>query len=174
MNSQINNFYPNNSASSDEEILELVQNAINGAVNNPFDTQALSQIKNARLICFKAIVNSYVEKLNFELSNKLEMATEILIQSGSSQFPMTELESNYINTDINQIININENINSHISLLISFLYIRPHKNHRALNLNSLPVELQKIGRRYLFTPPDFFSSLGEADDYAEYLNKIMG
>ena len=90
MNSQITNTYPNHSASSDEEILELVQNTINGAVNNPFDTQALSQIKNARLICLKAIVNSFVGKLNFELNNKLEMATEILIQSGSSQFPMTE------------------------------------------------------------------------------------
>ena len=96
MNSSITNIYPNNSAISDEEVLELVQNAINIAVNDPFDTQTLSQIKSARLICFKAVVNSYIEKLNFKLSNQLEVAIEILIQSGSSQFPMAEIESNFI------------------------------------------------------------------------------
>ena len=119
MNSSITNIYPNNSAISDEEVLELVQNAINNAVNDPFDTQTLSQIKNARLICFKAVVNSYVEKLNFKLSNQLEVATEILIQSGSSQFPITEVESSFINNEINTIIEVNENLNKYILLIFS-------------------------------------------------------
>ena len=176
MNSSITNIYPNNSAISDEEILELVQNAVNTAANNPFDTQTLSQIKNARLICFKAIINSYVEKSNFEMSNPLERATEILIQCGSSQFPMTELEFNFVNNEINQIIEVNktiENIENFIFLLKSFLYIRPYKNKSAFNILSIPLELQKIGRRYFFTSPDFFSNPGEADEYAEYFNKII-
>ena len=158
MNTSITNISPN-SAISDEEILELVQNAVNTAANNPFDTQTLSQIKNARLICFKAIINSYVGKLNFELSNPFERATEILIQCGSSQFPMTELEFNFVNNEINQIIEANktiENIEIFIFLLKSFLYIRPYKNKNGFNILSIPLELQKIGRRYFFTSPDFF------------------
>lgn len=174
MNSSITNIYPNNSAISDEEVLQFVQNAINNAVNDSFDTQTLFQIKNARLICLKAVVNSYVQKLNFKLSSQLEEAIEILIQSGSSQFPMTEKESNFINTEINTIIEVNKNLNKHITLLISLLYIRPHKNEDRFNIFSIPLEFQKIGRRYFFTPPELFASLGEADEYAEYLNKVMG
>jgi protein O-GlcNAc transferase len=174
MNSSITNFHLNNSVISDDEILEFVQSAINGAIDNPFDTEALTQIKNSRLVCFKAIINFYVEKLNFKLSNKIELAVEILIQNGSYQLPMTKLESEYVNNEIKKIIHDNDNLNTYLSLITSFLYIRPHKIKNEINLNSIPEELQKIGRRYLFTPPEFFSNLGEAEEYAEHLNKIMG
>ena len=134
------------------------------------DEALLRQNRNVAARLLIDIASDNVHELSW--GENLE-ATVALMKSGLRTLAPTGEEAKIIEDAQSRLLDDGAPVELQISSMIAFcLFLPPHQMEWVPDFSRIPLRLYELVVRVLFTEPEFFVAIGEADSHSRYLEKI--
>ena len=134
------------------------------------DEALLRQNRNVAARLLIGIAKENVHELSWKENVD---ATVALMKSGLRTMAPTGEEAKIIEAAQNRLSDADAPIELQVSSMLAFcLFLPPHQMEWTPDFSKIPVPLYDLIMRVLFTEPEFFIAIGEADTHSRYLERV--